>query len=255
MLAPYSLRAMWGDPAASLDEAVDSNLKLMRCLVNCDRLFGDLWTSQARSRKTGQPRYIDRPLSPTKRAILVEVSRRRQSQRVETGGYPLLAHTSGPPSEQVWLYTRFGSVPMNERGGLPNHIGITIPQEGVAPEHLMEPTTALRMLECVVTVASPVWGVLDHPKIASKEERSTRMDAGVPDVGWLTYLRVPPKSLPELPPSATTFGVGAGSIIRAFPSRLDPDNPTHAEAIAMTRAALQNAGLLEPVQYWARRRD
>jgi hypothetical protein len=123
---------------------------------------------------------------------------------------------------------------------------LELPTVGAVAERLLAPATLRCIVEAAIEAWRPVWGAA----VPQRQRKGLSVFPGADgrvraEVGWLTYLAVPPARLPLLPPPAAVAPVADGSLIIAVPGAVHADDPARAASIDRTQAVLDEAGLTD----------
>lgn len=254
LVNPFSFRAVWGDPLNSLDESVVKNLELLYCLraALSEPLSFFVRPFALDLLHRADTRGTKLPLSPE--AIEQTIRRQQLSEGnghvVESLGFPLRVYGETKSGQRIFLSTCFGARPQIGERGVPNEILMLFPEVGDVAQKLNNPAGARTILDCALSVATPLWAVFDHVKLLGRSARTRQIDLGIPQVGWLTYIRVTRDKLPPMPARSITFDADHGSAILAVDAAFDVEDSEQLDAISSVKIALEDAELMKPTPLW-----
>ena len=239
MIENYYVGAYWGSRAESLPQCARGVAQLLCDLRKADEVFAR-WFEKGRSRQDA----LRREVRPDAEALekLLDRGRHRRDDRsvIERLGFHIGVWNGRTDDDAISLGVHCGrSAPA--RAWIPNSCVIELPVAGAAAERLLRVPVLTAVMQSIVTALEPDWGVVTSGAFRNL----TVTPAGIPTVGWLTYLSNRYGPIPAVPvPSRTVSIDGNGSLIVTTDEHCKADNADHVAAAERIRLLLNRAGLL-----------
>jgi hypothetical protein len=236
----------WGNRPESAEECARRALRLFAGLSRCDALF-TTWYGLGRARKDALAHRLDVSDTSSLKELLERGRNRRDADRtvIEELGFGLGAWNGGVGGAESSLHLSCGSYASTPAAWIPNSCVLDLPSDAPASERLLTVAALLRIIEVMAAAWDPDWGVVMSTAF---QQMVPSGEVGAPVVGWLTYLGLPPQSLPALPVGVRVAALSeGGSTIIATEERFTVTEPRHLQAAAAITNALSTSGLLRRI--------
>ncbi|HEY0604895.1 MAG TPA: Imm52 family immunity protein [Herpetosiphonaceae bacterium] len=223
----FYIGVYWGVRKESVASCAERTAKLLTCLATCDPIF-EHWFEQGRSKKEALKSEIKVEPEALQKLLLGGKNRTDVGNEViKELGFRVGMWTGGSDDGSASLTIKCGSY-----APIPgiNSCILSLPIEEPIAERLLHVPVLTSLLECMVAVWSPEWGL-----VTSRQYQSLpgNLGADVPQTGWIVYLAGHRASIADralTPPSEVQRLGTDGSLLIATNEPFSASNQEHVAA-------------------------